>query len=418
MSSEPTNTKALILSVGGTAEPLVKAILHHAPGFVCFFASQATADKTATVKESVKQSGLDVQSEIELVDDQDDLLHCYEKAGAAIQRVVRKGYGDKDAVIVDYTGGTKNMSVALSLAAIQKGYCFSYVGGEKRTKSGVGIVETGHEKVYTQVNPWDFLAVRERQQAAQFFNACQFKACRELLADLADKASARRTTYKRLVFAVDAFYQWDLFRHQEALECFRRAKLDELRELEDQGVRAFAESCAGLVPYLEKVIACSDKGRKPCRELSHDLFANAERRFAEGKVDDAVLRLYRLVEMLAQQRLLEGFDIDAADVRPEQIPASIRNDFVKEYRQKRDGKIKIPQAAAFSLLAALKDELGERYWQGEKRFRDIQSARNTSYLAHGFNSSKEKVYETLRDFVLGLGAVDEGRLPVFPVMSL
>jgi hypothetical protein len=58
------------------------------------------------------------------------------------------------------------MSVALALAAVAHGFCFSYVGGGKeRTKNGVGIVINGQEQVYSCINPWDFLAVEEKKRS-------------------------------------------------------------------------------------------------------------------------------------------------------------------------------------------------------------------------------------------------------------
>jgi CRISPR-associated protein (TIGR02710 family) len=414
---EPRKPKVLILSVGGTKEPLVTAITHHAPEFVCFLASQATVDTATAVKETVRDNGKSVVYEAVLVDNENDLLDCYRKALDVVGRIAARGYG-KDDVVVDYTGATKNMSVALALAAISRGYAFSYVGGDKRTKNGVGIVETGHERIYASVNPWDFMAVEEKRQAVLLFNTCQYKACRDLLIGLSEKATKRKTLYRKLAFVVDAFYQWDLFRHQEALDTFKRGRLEDLADDDDPKVAEFAAACRQILPYIEKIIDCSGKGKKPCRELSHDLFANAERRFAEGKIDDAILRLYRLVEMLAQERLLDAYGIDTADVRPDRIPEKIRDEFVRVYTVGIDGKIMLPQHAAYVLLAELGDDLGLSYGANESRFRGVQSARNSSYLAHGFNSSKEKTYEGLKGFVIELKAIDPQVATTFPKMDL
>jgi CRISPR-associated protein (TIGR02710 family) len=173
-----------------------------------------------------------------------------------------------------------------------------------------------------------------------------------------------------------------------------------------------------LRPSLEAILTCSDKGKTPCAELALDLFANAERRFAEGKVDDAVLRIYRLVEMLAQERLLKRFGIDVSDVRPDQLPHQSRDEFIQKYKNKRTGKIEIPQSPSYQLLKELGDELGEAFSRNFDKFRNVQSARNTSYLAHGFQSSKDSVYEKLREFVVELGAIDSDNVSKFPLMEL
>lgn len=408
--------KAMLLSVGGTPEPLLKSIEHHQPQFVCFFASQATNDITTRVRDSLKKEPT-IMFATELVDNENDLLECHQKAEKAVARI-RAGEYPKDQVVVDYTGGTKNMSVALALAAIEQGFLFSYVGGSRRTKDGMGTVESGHEKIYTHLNPWDFMAVKERRQVALFFNSCQFKACRETLNNLAEYATARKSLYRKLSYAVDAFYNWDLFRHVGALESFKKARLEELAEDNDGGVARFAGKCQNLLPTLDLIISCSDKGKKPCRAIALDLYANAERRFAEGKIDDAILRLYRLVEMLAQQKLREDYEINVSDIRPEQIPEQIQSAYIEKYKDSRTGLIKLPQSPAYQLLKELGDPLGAAFTGSAGRFADLQLARNTSYLAHGFQSSKDSVYEKLRDFIIELGAIDPAGAPVFPNMAL
>lgn len=408
--------KAMLLSVGGTPEPLLKSIKHHHPEFVCFFASQATNDITTRVRDEMKKT-IDIKFVTELVDNENDLLECHQKAVRAVSRIKAGGY-PKDEVVVDYTGGTKNMSVSLALAAIEQGYLFSYVGGTRRTKEGVGIVESGHEKMYTHLNPWDFMAVKEKRQVALFFNSCQFKACRETLKGLAEYATMRRSLYRKLSHAIDGFYNWDLFRHTEALDSLKKARLEELTEDNESGVACFASKCQDLLPTLELIISRSDKGKRPCREMGLDLYANAERRFNEGKTDDAILRLYRLLEMLAQQNLLDCYGINVADVRPEQLPEQIRQAYMDKYKDPKSGVIKLAQSPAYQLLKEFNDPLGAAFIENAARFADVQLARNNSYLAHGFRSSKDAVYEKLRDFIVSLNTFDPADAPVFPVMAL
>ncbi|HHO47328.1 MAG TPA: TIGR02710 family CRISPR-associated protein [Desulfobacteraceae bacterium] len=416
MEQQMPAIKAIALSVGGTPDPLIKSIEHHRPEFVCFLASQGTNHVTIKVRDLLGSRAGDIRFATELVDDENDLLECHRKAEKAIARIQTDGYA-KDQVVVDYTGGTKNMSVALALAAIEKGYLFSYVGGSRRSKDGVGVVESGHEQIHTHVNPWDFMAVREKRQAAQFFNSCQFKACRDVLARLAENASTRKSVFRKLALVADAFHNWDLFRHIDARELCRKARLEELAEDHESWIARFAVNCLAMLPVLEKIIFSSAKGKKPSLELALDLYANAERRFAEGKVDDAVLRLYRLVEMLAQLQLLAGHGIDVSDVRPEQLPEALRDEYLAQYRNQRTGLVQLPQTPSFRLLRELGDPLGKAFATDAGRFKDVQKARNDSYLAHGFLSSKEATYEKLRDFVVDLGALKTASAPQFPRME-
>ncbi len=94
-----------------------------------------------TIRAEIATNIYDVKAEITLADNVNDLLQCHEKAEEAVERVIKKGYGKED-VIVDYTGGTKNMSVAIALASITHGFSFSYVGGkERKIKIPAGIYE-------------------------------------------------------------------------------------------------------------------------------------------------------------------------------------------------------------------------------------------------------------------------------------
>ena len=51
------------------------------------------------------------------------------------------------------------MSAAFGIQASRWPCMFSYVGGNERTKDGLGIVVSGSEKVFHQTNPWDSLGL-------------------------------------------------------------------------------------------------------------------------------------------------------------------------------------------------------------------------------------------------------------------
>lgn len=409
--------KAMIISVGGTPAPIIKSICEYKPEFVSFFASQDTSDSVKSIKDEVLKLGAIVKSELTLADDINDLFHCHGKAEEAVKRVLDKGY-NKDEVIVDYTGGTKNMSVALALAAITHGFCFSYVGGKERTKNGVGIVVNGQEIIYSCINPWDFLAVEEKKKIALLFNQYQFKAAKELIDDICAKNIKNKLLFKNIGTIIDGYHKWDLFRHKEAVDLFGRAKLDEIKQHDDTRIQLFTKETEKRLTFLKNAIAESNNSNKPCLPFMLDLYANAERRYLEGKTDDAILRIYRIVEMGAQERLLSKYSISVSDVRKEQIPERLREEFIRMYKSQGDSKIKISQTAAFNLLDNLGDALGKKFIEKKDSFLKIQSSRNYSYLAHGFGSSKEKTYTTLRDFVLSLDLFKHEDAPVFPKMEL
>lgn len=414
---ENSRKKALIISLGGSPEPLVKSISHYRPSYVCFYASQGTFEKIADVRSGLGDLAASIQFEIVVVEDENDLVHCYEKAMEAVEHPLRKGIGKKE-VIVDYTGGTKNMSVALALATIDHGYSYSYVGGVRRTKGGVGIVESGQEKVFNNVNPWDLLAKKERTRFSTLFNVCRFNDAIDILQELNSKVTALQATYGYLRFLVEGYFFWDLFRHAEAKDRFGRARLEILAESSDRGIRKFAEESRRAFSFLCDLLDCSGNGRKPCRPMILDLIANADRRHSEGKFDDAILRLYRVLEMVAQERLFAAHGISTSQVPIEKVPQDRRDYYRDRYTNTRTGIIQIPQNAAFELLRDLGDPLGEGFFRREDQFRKIQSARNASYLAHGFSSSQEATLLEFREFLCTLIDVGENEIPRFPEIRL
>lgn len=409
---ENNKIKAMIITLGGTIEPLIKSILHYQPEFICYFASQQTYELSFNIRTEVEKNNAKYQSEMVLVDNPNDLLHCYEKAEDAVKKIFNKGY-NKNEVIVDYTGGTKNMSVAISLASILQGFSFSYVGGSERTKDGKGIVISGHEKVYSSINPWDFLAKDDFLKFCLFFDSYQFSSAGIVLSNILNKTTKFRVIYEMLSQLVDAYKFWDLFRHKEAYRTLKKIDLRILAEFEFYNFKKLSEQISKNLKFLENL------EEKKSLKVWHiyDLIANADRRFEEGKIDDAILRLYRVTEMLAQLYLKEGFNIDTSKVDTNQIPKEIRDEYVKKYLDPETKKLKIPLFASYNLLKYLNHEIGNKFIEQQDAFKKILNARNSSYLAHGFDSSKEETYIKFKETILELSGIRNDEIPEFPKFS-
>ena len=418
MIENNVNKNAMVFSVGGTDSPIIKSILHYKPAFVYFFTSQQTHQLVNTIYKKVRENNFDFQYELRITDDPENLLNCYKTALDAVKRVISKGY-EKDNIIVDYTGGTKNMSVALSLVAIN--YCckFSYIGGERE---GPTIVIDGKEKVFECDNPWDYLAINEIQSLSILFDKYQFKAAKHINENLIKKINKNKTLFTKIGLIIEAYYQWDLFEYKKALDLFKRAKIEHLDDFNGSTVKKFIHIISKHIAFLNKL---SEDANKPSKLLVIDIFSNAIRRYEEGKIDDAMVRLYRIIELIAQDRLLSQYNIDTADVNinnlPDNIPNELKNEFVNKYKSNHSEKIRIGQSAAYKLLYYLGDKLGEKYWDNEKKFLPIQQARNNSYLAHGFQAISENTYNKNKEFLLSLNIFSEDeiiRFPSFPSFEL
>jgi len=409
--------KALLISLGGTPEPIVRAIDAHRPSLVCFLASQDTHHLVAEVLEGCKHN---FERHIEIVQNPQDLASCFRAARLCVKWLSSEGIPAAD-VLVDFTGGTKPMSAALALATIPLGCQLHYVGGDERNKGGVGQVVTGLEVLLPQENPWDILALPQQQRAALLFNRCHYDAARDVLATAQLQArTPRLRQYLEIAVPLMDFYAtWDAFRHVDAAEILRQAgSLDRLRVFaaatEEPAVKGLLDQVEVGVAFFQRMREATS-GFQPgrlCREHVLDLLANASRRACEGKFDDAVARLYRAVEMAAQVRLHTQYKIDTAACDPKTVPESIRQEFVQRYG---DGdKLKLPLGAAYRLLAETQDDMGLRYLERQEDLRKLLFSRNQSVLAHGATPVSADTYARFFALALEFTEATEQELPAFP----
>ena len=124
-----------------------------------------------------------------------------------------------------------------------------------------------------------------------------------------------------------------------------------------------------------------------------DLLCNARRRKAEGRYDDAVARLYRAVEALAQDQLRREHGIaDTGKVPLDRVPLSLRARYPADAAE-----LKLGLQEAYLLLSELGDPLGQRFaglgWHEPKH--SPLTARNQSILAHGFAPVGATIFESL-----------------------
>lgn len=175
-----------------------------------------------------------------------------------------------------------------------------------------------------------------------------------------------------------------------------------------------AETLAGRIlrhrAYLEELLA--DDGVTRARVI--DLLANAYRRWQERRLDDAVARLYRAVEALAQDRLRAIHGIaDTGNVPLERLPEPLRSEKAAACTE---GTVKLALQDDYALLRALGDELGQRFYTSHlaERERSPLQARNRSILAHGFAPVSEKDFQNLWQAALSLAGIETSHLPAFP----
>ncbi|GIW95031.1 MAG: TIGR02710 family CRISPR-associated protein [Pirellulaceae bacterium] len=396
--------KILLVTVGGSHQPIVRSIRETQPDLVCFICSDDTPNGKGShvmveggglvIKSNPQLTSPDLPNLVQLtglqpgtwvvvrVPDCDDLQSCYDTAEQLIQWCHQR-WPDAE-LIVDYTGGTKSMTAGFAAAALDDGACrFQAVTGMRtdlvkvrdRTES---VVPLAVHAIFVR---------RHLRLAAQLVRRFDYGSAVAILEDCLCRYGHGELRH-RLSTAVNicrAFEAWDHFDHSEAWGI--------LQSVRDEEVDCYRGP-------LKRLAASS----QTTWELIDDLLANAERRAAQRRFDDAVGRVYRALEMLIQLYLRDGYGIDTSDVQPEQLPEVLRDDYQRRYTAST-GRIQVPLLAAWNLATTLGDNaVTQWYKENESRLRDFLQLRNYSLFAHGTTpinaaSYKEKV-QAVQQFIL------------------
>ena len=293
--------KAVIISVGGTPEPIVKSLINHKPEFVCFFASQQTIDNIGEIKSRLKRENVNFKDYKIICEDAENLVHCYEEALLCSKKLKEHGI-NPEKVVVDYTAGTKTMTAALALATVGHGYSFSYVGGGKRTKNGQGVVISGTEVVKQGVSPWQLFAVEEKKRISLFVSSFQYEAAITAMQNTVNKLKAGdRKIWKGISEILKGYLAWDNFDHPKAVG-FLSNGIKLLDTYQDFGlekpVEVFFTKVKKTFDELNEINKKTGFFKKMHPVLIRDLVSNAERRYLQNRYDDAMARLYRALEMV------------------------------------------------------------------------------------------------------------------------
>ena len=397
---------ALILTVGTTADPLLRAVeeqraqdsdlrvylLYGRP-----FPGQDPSpfDVANQVREWARNLGVD--AEPREAPEPEDIDSCLRVARALLQEVA-----GADRVVVDFTGGTKALSAALVHAALTEPIAgqlvLEYTGGAVRDAAGRVLKEAMHVR-RTELTATDEVL----RQVLELVRRSAYREARLLAARLPE---AGRPGFVRR--AVEALYAWDEFDYQASCEVLRRLH-EAARALRDVPELAplaalctrLLESCNVLLRTVQHLTALQD-GRPsewPSDEgmvlLSADALENGSRRLSEDRPTDAVLRAYRAVEVAVQARLLRH------RLNPWRPDWTVLDPtVVREYRTRLAAgpsastpscpapdpeEVRLPRDLALTTGLRLVEVLdGPLPHHLAERLQDVQRNRNHSYLEHGY----------------------------------
>lgn len=398
--------KVLILTVGGSHEPVVKSIRDNKPDYIVFLCSDdlpttkgsyiqitervEVRDKTDPSKKSFlpgipSQCNLkDGSWECVKIKDFDNLNDCYQISKKKVTEIRLRLNPDK--IVIDYTGGTKSMTAGLASAALDDGTCeFVLVAGTRANLDKV----TDKTEYIRPIAVYDTLANKNLALAESLLARFDFSGAINLLESsiklsLSNEKNQEIQTYLNICKGFDA---WDRFDHVSAyqyLNPYRKYFVDYVIPLEK--IKTDVEN--NVLSYI----------------IAEDILFNAERRANQGRYEDAIGRIYRSLELVAQIRLKVQYNQDTGNIALGQL-STLREEFKTKLEKHRneENKIQIGLMQGYELLSELNDPVIHPWHQKCKnRIKDFLKYRNESLFAHGLKAIACDVYNNISPAIIEL----------------
>ena len=363
--------------------PLRKSIATDAWASVVLLPSSVTEDFARTLRRRL--DGVAVEVSPLPAGDENDADAAY----AHFDRVLATVLQDvaPEDVVVDFTRGTKAMSAALVLAATRRAVPrLRYVTGRRDRR---GMVEPGSEQV-RGIRTTVVDGHRRFDLARELLRRGNFAAVAHVLPDpdgpLAPLYPDDFVAAARSVREAARFYAaWDRLAYDSAA----KVRVGATPSDEWQQYWPTPETL-DWVGALKREPERSDHRAMAARlrRLSVDLLANGERRIRHGQNEDALVRAYRLLELIGQARLFDH-GLDSANLDPDHdaVRAVQRESGNKKQRPFAEGSGGKLQASRFQvgrLLRHCEDPLAKPLLRFEHETPLNPTLRNNSVLVHGF----------------------------------
>jgi CRISPR-associated protein (TIGR02710 family) len=358
----------LVCTVGGSLPPILKALGEgrwRRVVFVCTRDAEGVVGSAEMVERAADGGppiperagiGADCWEIVEVPpDDPDAAFAILEGTLRALQR-----RQPQVPIVADFTGGTKSMSAALTLAALGCNVPLQLVTG--RRADLVKVLDRSERAV--AVHTGRIAAAREFERLAAGWGRFAYQEAADgfdaLRQDLKAAGLPRDELgrFNRAQELSAAFAAWDCFDHKKAAGCLNKKLYQDLE-------------IGGRTDWPELASTLARGQNEPWGALHlRDIWHNAERCAARGRYDDAVARLYRLWEAVAQWLLRRDCGIDTAVIK---TGLRLSWDLYLHLR---------PQGAAGDFWRRTG---GDGRSELDRLDRDRLSVRNKSILAHGWD---------------------------------
>ncbi len=325
-------------------------------------------------------------------------------------RAVRRQHPDA-SMTIDLTRGTKAMSAAIYAAGVRNAiFDYRYIYSEQRDAMGRAIV--GME-IVGKFNAAYGLYLSLFDQARELFRSGQFAAVPQVL-PIENAPAELRPLVKYVNHLAGFFEAWDALDYQNA--AFRYKNLPPRPEGDLQGFDRFIPSpeigklIDNMAAFPDTIEITAPARLKPLANYAapvvYDLWANGRRRVLRHQFEDAMLRAYRVTEMIAQVALFSrGYNGENMPQHDDDLDSFLMSKGLT--LPVRNGRKLMERQNAIEFLKFLDNAATN--WPEHRRFGkklseltkadDYFSKRNHSILVHGFvKKNNKKEQELLKRF--------------------
>ncbi len=426
------NQKVLLMTVGaGEAgrleetlfEPLRKSIATSEWAHVVLLPSALTEENARESERRLAGQPVTV-STLPAPGLEDDADACFAHFDGVLAQLMDSGVRPGE-IIVDFTRGTKAMSAALVLAAAGRGVpVLRYIAGKRDAR---GTVVPGEEQV-RDLKTARMTFRRDLDLAARFLEAWQFRAAERLpQAEAPDLPAPWLDQAAWLDWLARFWGAWDRLDYGLAARL-----LDQQPEAPcPVSLSRFQPGAAQAAFIRRRARALPEEPSARAgalRDLAADLVQNGRRRLAQGELEDASLRAYRVLELVGQIRLF-AHGQDSGRVDPEWEPYQRWVAYKEEKARKKktdwrppepgeDGRVALARQNVASLLQHMGDPLGADLCNPKKFWNLDPRRRNLSALIHGFEAGARtadagelaETYDRLEEILLREDPANDARI--------
>ena len=364
------------------ANALYEAVVQSRADLILFFVSKDSFKMIKLIEDiyrDKKNKEFDYYRYI-IVDEYDDFDYCFELISSEIIKLEKMGY----EILISFNSGTKTMSVTSALVGALFDKQLMFLNAKRGEDN---IFKEGTESL-RPINLYKYRDTLLVDKIKYLFNNNRFDAAKTLLDEVSYDAMNRDLF--RDIF--DAYYYFDNVQFDKALNKL----MNKSKFLSSE----YGDFKGQLNENIGALNIINENGNDKCYYILASLLNNAERRFDENKFDDAVARLYRSLELIAQIQLYKNYGIDTSNVDINILEKNnIEPKFIKMLKNQKGKNKKISLRQDYKLLFYYDDELGKFYEKNERKMRGLLDYRNNSILAHGLVSLDDKKFSKLNNKV-------------------